>query len=228
MRKTPKTQTCYMCNSIATSNEHAPPKSFFPKSADNSFKKELITVPSCKSHNQDTSSTDELMMHLMYFGSIKNKPIKLLKDKIFEDNPKNLGRQRANLRKITNSKITINPPDKITENNVASFDITHLHDHLKAFIYKLCCAIYYYETSEKINKALRHCYSVFVLKKSNSDEALELTEISNAAFTILNIPYKGDNPLVFKYRVINSECLIVIQFTFYESIIISNQFIHQS
>jgi hypothetical protein len=40
-------QTCYACHKPATTREHAPPQSFFPES----YRKNLITVPSCDAHN---------------------------------------------------------------------------------------------------------------------------------------------------------------------------------
>jgi hypothetical protein len=45
------TETCYACDQRAVSDEHAPPKGFFPES----HRKNLITVPSCKTHNNDNS-----------------------------------------------------------------------------------------------------------------------------------------------------------------------------
>lgn len=46
---------CYRCNNIATSVEHVPAKCFFPKE----HRKNLITVPSCEQHNNETSKDDE-------------------------------------------------------------------------------------------------------------------------------------------------------------------------
>lgn len=43
------TETCYMCDREATTREHTPPLSFFPDGR----KDNLITVPSCKIHNND-------------------------------------------------------------------------------------------------------------------------------------------------------------------------------
>ncbi|MGB0948414.1 MAG: hypothetical protein ACPGUG_16480 [Pseudoalteromonas marina] len=58
--------TCYMCSEKATSIEHVPPKCLFPKSKDNSGKKDyrynLITVPSCDLHNGGKSKDDEFLM----------------------------------------------------------------------------------------------------------------------------------------------------------------------
>jgi hypothetical protein len=48
-------RTCYACDQPATSKEHVPPKSFFPKA----HRTNLITVPSCSKHNHDNSKDVE-------------------------------------------------------------------------------------------------------------------------------------------------------------------------
>ncbi len=52
--------TCYMCNKTATSREHFPPKSFFPKSG--RVRSKLRTVPSCDEHNGKKSSDDQYLL----------------------------------------------------------------------------------------------------------------------------------------------------------------------
>jgi hypothetical protein len=44
-------ETCYACELLATTKEHAPPRSFFPAG----HRHNLITVPSCALHNNDNS-----------------------------------------------------------------------------------------------------------------------------------------------------------------------------
>ena len=66
---------CYKCGDIATSREHVPPKCLFPESAPNknSFRKNLITVPSCDLHNSKKSKDDEFLM-VSLAGVIGNNP----------------------------------------------------------------------------------------------------------------------------------------------------------
>ncbi len=42
---------CYACTKESVSREHVPAQSFFPKG----YRNNLITVPSCRKHNQDNS-----------------------------------------------------------------------------------------------------------------------------------------------------------------------------
>jgi hypothetical protein len=49
---------CYYCGEPATTREHAPPKSFFPKKAN----LQLKTVPPCKKHNNSKSHDDQYLL----------------------------------------------------------------------------------------------------------------------------------------------------------------------
>jgi hypothetical protein len=53
--------TCYVCGKPATSVEHVPPRSFFPKE----HRTSLITVPSCNEHNQIKSKDDEYIRSIL-------------------------------------------------------------------------------------------------------------------------------------------------------------------
>ena len=61
----PILETCYMCDSIATTREHVPPKCLFPEKkdiGDDIYRQNLITVPSCDKHNTSKSQEDEFLM----------------------------------------------------------------------------------------------------------------------------------------------------------------------
>ncbi len=55
--------TCYMCDSVGTSREHAPPACLFPSAQEISrdLRRNLITVPSCDRHNSLKSKDDEYL-----------------------------------------------------------------------------------------------------------------------------------------------------------------------
>jgi hypothetical protein len=68
---------CYMCESPATSHEHVPPKCVFPEKKDcqgEDFRAQLITVPSCDTHNSRKSKDDEFLM-VSLAGIIGNNSI---------------------------------------------------------------------------------------------------------------------------------------------------------
>ncbi len=60
---------CYMCENIATSKEHVPPKCFFLKDAQTisgkNFRKNLITVPACDLHNTGKSKDDQYLLFII-------------------------------------------------------------------------------------------------------------------------------------------------------------------
>jgi hypothetical protein len=68
---------CYMCERPATSREHVPPRCLFPESKDmdgESYRQNLITVPSCDQHNMAKSRDDEFLM-VSLAGIIGNNSI---------------------------------------------------------------------------------------------------------------------------------------------------------
>jgi len=60
---------CYFCSQDATSVEHAPAKSFFPKN----LRTNLITVDSCPTHNELTSLDDEYVRNIIAMSIGNNK-----------------------------------------------------------------------------------------------------------------------------------------------------------
>jgi hypothetical protein len=71
---------CYMCAADATTREHVPPKSFFPRG----HRDNLVTVPSCVAHNHDQSLDIEYVRTLIagFYGTNarQNRHLKLSKD----------------------------------------------------------------------------------------------------------------------------------------------------
>lgn len=60
---------CYHCGQIATSDEHCPPKTLFPKLKDSpdgqDYRKNLLTVRSCDTHNTEKSKEDEYLLYVL-------------------------------------------------------------------------------------------------------------------------------------------------------------------
>ncbi|WP_051541973.1 hypothetical protein [Clostridium lundense] len=75
-----KDEVCYWCGKLATSREHVPPKCLFPEEKDvkeiyaQSFRNNLITVPSCDEHNMAKSHEDEYLMACLS-GRVGNNAI---------------------------------------------------------------------------------------------------------------------------------------------------------
>lgn len=58
----PKKDRCYMCDAPATSDEHVPPRSFFPPRLQG---KRLLTVPACAAHNNDNAPDVEYLRGIL-------------------------------------------------------------------------------------------------------------------------------------------------------------------
>ena len=56
-------KNCYICGLNAVSKEHTPARCYFPEESE--YRKNLITVPSCTTHNEDTSKDDEYVRNLI-------------------------------------------------------------------------------------------------------------------------------------------------------------------
>lgn len=54
---------CYLCGAVPTSIEHVPALCFSPNVS--LYRKQLITIPSCKAHNEDTSLDDEYARNII-------------------------------------------------------------------------------------------------------------------------------------------------------------------
>ena len=70
-------ECCYMCDSLAISREHVPPRNLFPESREvggKGYRVNLITVPSCELHNSAKSHDDEFLM-VSLAGIIGNNSI---------------------------------------------------------------------------------------------------------------------------------------------------------
>lgn len=69
--------TCYLCDTPATSKEHVPPLCLFPEQKDLEagldLRKNLITVPSCETHNQKKSGDDEYLLYALTMNIVNNE-----------------------------------------------------------------------------------------------------------------------------------------------------------
>ncbi|MCK0745462.1 hypothetical protein [Chromohalobacter nigrandesensis] len=85
---------CYFCGSPATSKEHVPPKSFFPKGGRRGYRRNLIKVPSCDAHNSLKSKDDEYVRALLVGISKRineggDKGLVLLRDSVIRSMTRN-------------------------------------------------------------------------------------------------------------------------------------------
>lgn len=92
---------CYMCDEKASTKEHVPPRSFFPIG----HRQDLITVPSCDTHNHENSDDVEYVRAVVV-QQLETKGIARthFQDKVlrsYQRNPKLLARMFSRITPIT-------------------------------------------------------------------------------------------------------------------------------
>ncbi|MCW1520744.1 hypothetical protein [Acinetobacter baumannii] len=220
--------TCYMCSKIATNDEHVPPKCFFPSTNDGRYKVNLIKVPSCIKHNNDTSATDELVNILLYLAlpNEKNEPAKLQGDKFLNFQSKNTHRKISLLTKILSNNPRIVKLEEIYVNRKGEtlvFNYNPLRSQLIETFKKISCGIFFHETKRKLLGS--HAILDLIGRSKDPQIDLDKLKIKNEALKLLDknqVAFKGDNPTVFKYRFFENGDKVLFQFYIYESIEIYN------
>lgn len=96
------TETCYMCDRAATTREHAPPLSFFPDGR----RVNLITVPSCKTHNHDNHLDVEYARNIIVTDINSNQVARdLFADKVLRSYRRNRKLVQRTFQKVREVKI---------------------------------------------------------------------------------------------------------------------------
>ena len=196
MKKKANRSKCYMCDNISTSNEHAPAQSFFP----NGMKNNLITVPSCQTHNEDTSVDDEYVRNVITMSiennqtSIEHFFNKTLRS--FERNPKQTSDYHTkvnfppfhSLKKVSYNNI-----------NVDTFQINRIR--FDRIIRKIAYALFYKEYGYTWERLLAVTTNQFKMADMTNDHLGEIFE--NLSDDLNELELKGENPLVFNYAFID-------------------------
>ena len=197
----------------ATSKEHIPPKCFFP----NEHKENLITVKSCDLHNAKKSTNDEYLRFIIV-ASIGNNEVasNYFKEKVmkavdqnpmlyargFVKNPqKIIGKSRKNGRIFETMAFSINR---------SRFDIA-----MELMAKGLFFSVY----NKKLTKKLViHTDSLFRTEDRNSSSMNFMDKVLFERCEVLfqKSDYQGQNPEVFKFKIIEHEGRVAIKMVFYE------------
>lgn len=205
-----KERFCYWCEGVAETKEHVPPKCFFPE--DYEFNGEmvkhnwskLITVPSCKKHNNSKSQLDEyLLTRIVPFANMNNPHVKELVSG-------RLGRA------ISKNKTLLQPHRFDGENLYFVADDRKLGYSIEA----LARALYFHEFSCCFKG---RCYT-YIGSYSPSSELYERNraaiELVKKEIPIWKTTVKGEYPKIFKYQFSPTDdygCTSMLV-TFYESV----------
>jgi hypothetical protein len=180
---------CYLCDDIKHSVEHAPPKGFFPKGMRNN----LITVPSCQIHNEETSSDDEYTRNIITMA-IDNNQTSV--DQFFEKSLKSIKRNKVASQQILDSLKDVN------YHNIATKAFKIDRQRFDKTIRKIAYALYYKDFGDTWKKNLVVITNQFVNENLTGDNHID---IFNSLSTDLDaLEFNGENPDVFKYSFVSN------------------------
>ena len=194
--------TCYMCEDEATSDEHAPPQSFFPTG----HRHQLLTVRSCDAHNTNTSINDEYVRNILVtFAGCNELASGLLSDKTkrsFERSPKLLKRTFQNVIWT-----------EFEDQKSVAFEMEL--ERVESTMHKIACALHFEHFNEKVTWETCSLIKQLVgedLKGGDADTLFAMLDSQNLA-------WHGTNPRVFKYRFLRLAGVpSTFHFVFYEGI----------
>jgi hypothetical protein len=196
---------CYLCDNLATSNEHIPPKSFFPEG----HRINLIRVPSCSLHNEATHLDDEYVRNLIALSSGNNGvAVDHSVNKVFKSF-KNSPRLASAITKNPTKINKIRGDD--TSKNIAFQVDTKRFDRV---IKKIAYGLYYYEFGSTWNRLLTISRLNFITNDGDLDTIAAYVKQNPHLYN--TIAFKGNNPQVFKYAIVDVpiaiERIIVLKF----------------
>lgn len=179
---------CYMCDNESTSVEHTPPRSFFPTN----MRTNLITVPACQTHNEDTSKDDEYVRNIITM-SIENNQTSI--DHFFDKSSRSFQRSpglAANVRNSLKDASFYKLDAKSFQIDRPRFDRT---------IRKIAYALFYKEYGYTWERLLAATTNQLKMSDMTNDHLGEIFE--TLSDDLNELQFKGENPLVFKYAFID-------------------------
>ena len=200
----PKTvPTCYACGQPATTKEHAPPQSFFPKGHRNN----LITVPSCAVHNNDNSQDVEYARNII---SVTNGVNEVGTQHFLRKGVASLEHTPALL--VTSfSDIR---PLSIDGQTVGAFTLDT--DRIDRVISATLTALHFHETREKLVRWHVVIPNRGFSSRNNTPEEMQKWTRFMSMFTQISYtPRTTGSPEVFRYAVSDLKDGWVYQLVFY-------------
>jgi len=177
-----------MCDKEGTSVEHTPPRSFFPKG----MRDELITVPSCSEHNQETSKDDEYVRNIITM-SIENNQTSI--DHFFNKSFKSFKRSPALKQTI------IDTLEDVSYYRADAKSIRFDRRRFDKVIRKVAYALFYKEFGFTWEKLLAVSTNQIKMKDMTNDHLGDLFDTLSEDLDSLVM--KGNNPSVFQYSILS-------------------------
>ena len=208
-----------MCEALATSDEHVPPKCIFPEKKDLrdgvNLRKYLFKVPACDAHNSKKSYDDE---YFLYVLSTSYQINKVGRNQYISKTRRAIKRNPSLLKKFAKTAMPVRFTDPLSGSMVKSVAHKLEEDRVNIIIDRLSRAIYYHHFEKKWLGSVKYQAEFLFITADQSDESnSRIKAISIAADEWFSeAAYYGENPEVFKYQVIEAKGVAKLRLHFYE------------
>ena len=204
-----------MCECVATSQEHAPPKCIFPEQKDTDgvdYRKNLIKVPSCDMHKTEKSTEDEYLMYILPTSiATNNVGINQFLTKVQRAIKRNPG-IAFNLSQGA-QKVIVHDTEK--NSWFEALAIRMDMERVRKVIEMNARAIFFKLHKEKFLGPIK-VYTNFSLKLDSTEQNNFQEKIFNMSELLLrSYQLQGENQDVFAYRIARNGDIELIEFTFY-------------
>lgn len=211
--------SCYMCDNLAESVEHVPPRCLFPKKKDLpsgiDLRRELLTVPACALHNMEKSREDEYFLNVIVgMESVNAVGLEHYRHQV----RRQYARNNSLLRRFKSRSIDFG--DKLGHR----VEIRRLD----SFIEQLARGLYFVHFGRKFQGRLGWLPE-FLSRITESDPRHELVRLSMIARNeevFSTTPFLGANQSVFSYQVTGTEQECEMRLHFYGAVRILLAFPH--
>lgn len=195
-----KKETCYMCDELATTKEHVPPKCLFPEAKDiqdktKNYRIELITVPSCPKHNNDKSNDDEYLLNILSMSIFSTG---IGANQYWTKVQRAWKRKPALRQEIAKNLTSTNIPMKLGVATDIAGALTIDRHRLITIFKQYARGLFFYEYGKKFLGELD--VGPLFLVSNNINTSAEIIKINNMlSQAYRNVEFKGKNPEVFRY-----------------------------
>ena len=195
---------CYWCGEIATGIEHVPPQNLFPKG----YRENLITVKSCRKHNEDLSKIDERMRINIIMLSHTSKVARILfNEKILKG-----------IQRNKSAGLGIDIANNILEKPEGGGYVRVKSAHIDTYLEKIIRGLYFHIYGKQLSGTTHYLWDYFN----------NLSLSANAHFYYFELDKKySDNWIEgncknkevfdFKYHYCKKESQFFVIMTFYET-----------
>jgi hypothetical protein len=213
-------EDCYACKEKATSIEHVPPKCLFPELKDfphKDLRKNLITVPSCETHNSAKSKDDEFLM-ISLAGMLGNNSIG------YNHSITKVDRAlRRSSHKLLERVFTANRRHHLIDLGdnkfIQAISGTPDLERLNNCVEQIAKGIYRHHFKENFNGNVKTLLSFLIVKDKNRSN-LQKYLLAHARRDANEQMKHGANPNVFFYQIVEPDEFGVrlMKFSFYENV----------